>query len=281
MPVRPGRGGFASEANLNGSLSGSVRRVPQMACWSADTGPVLPWCHCGNRCPDLVELLSSVTAALALTRTAWWFPDGPRRLAEHPEQHLCNRGSAGAGSRPPRRVSATPAASPLSSWPGAPPSSGPSATSSATISPPRTEPNRRATEGRDAVKAALAVADLRRVANHPATCCLPACLFTAVARRAQHPSRTPARKKPARLDGFPHGHGVGHRNTSVAAAHPHCRAGGRQEISPGWRGVRCTPARSGGTPRRRSGSARACRRGARTPPHRTCRPWRRPGAGRG
>ncbi|MFE1844606.1 hypothetical protein, partial [Streptomyces sp. NPDC059515] len=61
------------------------------------------------------------------------------------------------------------------------------------------------------MEAASTVADLRRVANHPATRCLLACLFTAKVRRAQHPPRTPARKKPARPDGFPHGHGVGPR----------------------------------------------------------------------
>src|SRR5690606_23686711 len=76
------------------------------------------------------------------------------------------------------------------------------------------------TQGRDAVEAASTVADLRRVANHPATRCLLACLFTAKVRRAQHPPRTPARKKPARPDGFPHGHGVGRRNASVAAGRP-------------------------------------------------------------
>ncbi len=74
---------------------------------------------------------------------------------------------------------------------------------------------------------------------------------------------------------------AGRRNESVAAAHAHCRTADQRGLSPRRPATRCRPARSGGTPRRRSGSARACRRGARTPPRRTCRPWHRPGAGCG
>ncbi|SER03012.1 hypothetical protein [Streptomyces radiopugnans] len=41
-------------------------------------------------------------------------------------------------------------------------------------------------------------ADLRRVADHPATRCLLACLLAAMARRVQAPSPSPA---PARRNG--------------------------------------------------------------------------------
>ncbi|WP_406723516.1 hypothetical protein WJ438_00820 [Streptomyces sp. GD-15H] len=44
------------------------------------------------------------------------------------------------------------------------------------------------------MKAIPTAADLRRVANHPATRCLLACLLTAMARRAQEQPRSPARK---------------------------------------------------------------------------------------
>lgn len=217
---------------------------------------------------------------LALARTAWWFSAAPMALAAS----LSNRSSRG---------SAGPGLARLGEFPRHPPRPYPHpgrrhrprrAHRRPAPRPPHHRERSRTeerTQGRDAVKAALTVAGLRRVANHPATRCLLACPVHRYGAPGAAPAPNPARKKLARLDGFSHGHGVGCRNASVAAAHPHCRTGGRQEISPGWRGVRCTPARSGGTPRRRSGSARACRRGARTPPHRTCRPWRRPGAGRG
>ncbi|WP_031511358.1 hypothetical protein [Streptomyces megasporus] len=57
-----------------------------------------------------------------------------------------------------------------------------------------TAAGRSRTEGRDTVRAPSTVADLRRTANPPATRCLLAGLFTAMARRAQQPPRTPRTK---------------------------------------------------------------------------------------